>query len=407
MENEKNTKAEEAEVKVEQQEKVVEPKIKIKKKPKKFVEEEPAVIKVDLTKKPKEKVEETKDVAKLDLTEKPKEEVVEEVKEEKVAEVKEDTETPIVEKITDEVVEETKEEEVPTKEEVVEAIEESKQTGVELPENIQKAVAFINETGGSLEDYVSLNTDYSKHDDISLLREYYRKTKGHLDSDEVDFLIQESIPNEDMDDEREIKRKKIALKEQVANAKSHLDGLKSKYYEEIKAGSKLLPEQQKAVEFFNRYTKEAEENQKIAEVQASTFQQKTNEVFNDSFKGFEYNIGEKKFRYNVKNAEQVKSNQSSIDNFVKKFLDKRNTLSDAKGYHKSMFTAMNPDAIANHFYEQGKADALKESIAKSKNVSMDPRQSHANEIKSGIKVRAIPGNSSADFKIKMNRNKFN
>ena len=395
----KETKAEEAEVQT-KQEKVVEPKITVKK-PKKFETKNDEVIKVDLTKKPEEKVEE-QEVTKVNLKEEPKQEVVEEVKEE----VKEE-ETPIVEEIIEEITDEVKEE-APTQQEVVEAVVEAKETGVKLPENIEKVVNFMNETGGSLEDYVSLNTNYDNHDDISLLKEYYKKTKSHLNADEVDFIIQESIPNEDIDDERDIKRKKIALKEQVADAKNHLDGLKSKYYEEIKAGSKLLPEQQKAVEFFSRYTKEAEENQKVAEVQASTFQQKTDEVFNDSFKGFEYSVGEKKFRYNVKNAEHVKNDQSSIDNFVKKFLDKRNTLSDAKGYHKSMFTAMNPDAIANHFYEQGKADAIKDSVAKSKNVSMDPRQSHANAIQSGgVKVRAVPGGTKQDFKIKTNRNKFN
>ena len=391
QEQEQEAKAKEAEVKVEKQEVIAEPKITVKK-PRKFANKESEVIKVDLTKQPEEKVED-QEVTKIDLTEEP------------VVEVKEELEAPIVEEIIEEIIEDVKEE-TPTEKEIVEAVVEAKDTGVKLPDNIEKVVNFMNETGGSLEDYVSLNTDYEKHDDMSLLKEYYKKTKGHLDADEVDFIIQESMPDADIDDEREIKRKKIALKEQVANAKNHLDGLKSKYYEEIKAGSKLLPEQQKAVEFFGRYTKEAEENQKIAEVQSSTFQEKTNEVFNDSFKGFEYNVGEKKFRYNVKNAEQVKSNQSSIDNFVKKFLDKKNTLSDAKGYHKSMFTAMNPDAIANHFYEQGKADAIKSSVAKSKNVNMDPRQSHANDIKSGMKVRAVPS-SNADFKIKMNRNKFN
>ena len=381
-------------------EKVAEPKLKVKKKPKKLVQDEPEVTKIDLSKTAEEAPKEEK--VEAVEAEEPKQEVVEEVKEEEVKEEQKE-ETPVVEEITDEVKEETKED-VPTKEEVMEAVVEKQEQGVELPENIQKAVDFINETGGSLEDYVSLNTDYSNHDDISLLREYYKKTKSHLDSEEVDFLIQESIPNEDMDDEREVKKKKIALKEQVANAKNHLDGLKSKYYEEIKAGSKLTPDQQKAMDFFNRYQKDAEENQKIAEVQASTFQQETDKVFNDSFKGFEYNIGEKKFRFNVKNAKDVKSNQSSIDNFVKKFLDKNNTLSDAKGYHKSIFTAMNPDAIANHFYEQGKADAIKDSVAKSKNVSMDPRQSHSNVIQSGgLKVRAVPGDSSSDFKFKIKR----
>ena len=206
--------------------------------------------------------------------------------------------------------------------------------------------------------------------------------------------------DEESDEERDIKRKKLALKEQVASAKSHLEENKSKYYEDIKAGSKLTSEQQKAIDFFNRYNKETEENSKMIEANTKIFKNKTNEVFNDKFKGFEYSIGDKKFRYNVKNPNDIKESQSDINNFVKKFLDKKNSLSDAKGYHKSLFTANNADAIANHFYEQGKADALKDSIAKSKNVDMQPRQSHKEFEAGGVKYKVL-GDDSSDFKFKI------
>ena len=259
----------------------------------------------------------------------------------------------------------------------------------------------MEETGGTLEDYVKLNQDYTGYGDMEVLREYYKQTKSHLDSDEIEFLIEDSFSyDEDVDEDRDIKKKKIALKEQVASAKSHLDGQKSKYYEEIKAGSKLTPEQQKAMNFFNRYNKESEETKKIADKQSNTFLNKTKEVFNDKFKGFEYNIGEKKYRFNVKNAGEIKDNQSDINNFVKKFLNKDNEMSDAKGYHKSLFTAMNSDAIANHFYEQGKADAMKDSVTKAKNVDMNPRQSHEGFEKGGLKVKVL-GNKSPDFKFKI------
>merc|ERR1711998_20061 len=145
------------------------------------------------------------------------------------------------------------------------------------------------------------------------------------------------------------------------------------YYEEIKGGSRLTQDQQKAVDFFNRYNKETEEVTKVAEKQKSLFQQKTNQVFSDQFKGFEYNVGEKKYRFNVKNTDEIKTTQSDINNFVKKFLNENNEMSDAKGYHKSLFTAMNADTIANHFYQQGKTDALRESMGKAKNIKMDPR----------------------------------
>ena len=307
-------------------------------------------------------------------------------------------ETPVLEEITEEEVKEQTEE---LADEVEEAVAEAQETGQALPENLQKVVDFMEETGGTLEDYVKLNQDFSSYDDMTILREYYKQTKSHLDSEEIEFLIEDSFSfDEDEDEERDIKKKKIALKEQVASAKSHLDGQKSKYYEDIKAGSRLTPEQQKAMNFFNRYNKESEETKKIAEKQTNTFLNKTNQVFNDKFKGFEYNVGEKKYRFNVKNAEEVKTNQGDINNFVKKFLNENNEMSDAKGYHKSLFTAMNPDAIANHFYEQGKADAMKDSVAKAKNVSMSPRQSFSNDNTSGPKVRVLNDDSS-NFKFKI------
>ena len=328
----------------------------------------------------------------------PVEEVVEE-KQEKEEVLEQNAEAPILEEITEEEISEQVEE---IAVEAEKAIAESMETGKELPDNVQKLVDFMEETGGDINDYVKLNQDYSGLDNHSLLKEYYKSTKPHLDNEEIDFLMEDSFAyDEDVDDERDIKRKKLALKEQVAGAKSHLDGLKSKYYEDIKSGSKLTGEQQKAIDFFSRYNKESEENEKIAKSQLDTFQNKTNEVFNDKFKGFEYNIGEKKFRFNVKDVNKTKENQSDISNFVGKFLDKKNQMSDAKGYHKSLYTAMNADSIANHFYEQGKADALKNSVAKSKNISMDPRQQHSGEINTGgIKVRVL-GEDSNDFKFKI------
>ena len=210
--------------------------------------------------------------------------------------------------------------------------------------------------------------------------------------------------DDEADDEKDIRKKKIALKEQVAEAKAYLDRQKSKYYEEIKAGSKLTKEQQKAVDFFNRYNKESEETQKATEAAKSFFTKETDKVFNDNFKGFEYNVGDKKYRFNVKNANEVKSKQSDINNFVKKFLNKDGLMSDAKGYHKSIYTAMNADAVAKHFYEQGKADAMKDSVAKSKNVDMTPRQDHKNFEAGGLKFKVL-GDDSSDFKFKIKKRK--
>ncbi len=303
-------------------------------------------------------------------------------------------EKPLLEEITKEEAEEVVEQ-------VEEAIAEAKETGKPLPENIQKLVDFINETGGDLNDYVKLNQDYSKLDNQDLLYEYYKQTKPHLNNEEINFLMEDQFSyDEENDDEKEIKRKKLALKEQVASAKSHLDGQKSKYYEEIKAGSKLTPEQQKAVDFFNRYNKNEKETNAIK----SDFLNKTDNVFNNNFKGFEYNVGDKRFRFNVSNADEVKNNQSDINNFTKKFLDKNNYIKDINGYHKSLYTAMNADAVAKHFYEQGMADAMKDSVAKAKNVDMNPRQSHGAIEAGGMKFKVL-GDDSASFKFKIKNNK--
>ena len=309
-------------------------------------------------------------------------------------------ETAVLEEITEDS---TKEEIAEVEEQVEEAIAEAEATGNPVPENIQKLMNFMDETGGDLDDYVKLNKDYSNMDNQDLLYEYYKQTKPHLNNEEINFLMEDEFSyDEETDEERDIRRKKLALKEQVANAKSHLDGQKSKYYEDIKAGSKLTGEQQKAIDFFNRYNKESEATQKTVKANSDIFTQKTNNVFNDKFKGFEYNVGDKKYRFNVNNAEEVKNTQSDISNFTKKFLDKNSALTDAKGYHKSLYTAMNADAVAKHFYDQGKADAMKNSIAKAKNVDMNPRQSHGNIETGGLKFKVL-GDNAADFKFKNNK----
>ena len=370
-------------------------------------EQDDGVIKVDLSKPPKTKEDAVSEQSTDEVPVRDESETSGEVQEENEKVVEELTgessdkvqdETPVIEEITDEKVEQKVEELV---EETKEAIAEAQETGKELPENVQKLMDFMEETGGSLEDYVRLNQDYSQYDDMTVLREYYKQTKKHLDDDEISFLMEDSFSyDEEIDEPKEIKKKKIALKEQVASAKAYLDGQKSKYYEEIKAGSRLTQEQQKAVDFFNRYNKESEENQKVVERQTNTFKMKTDNFFNQDFKGFEYNVGDKRYRFNVKNANEIKENQSDINNFVKKFLNKDNEMSDAAGYHKSLFTAMNPDAIAKHFYEQGKADALKNSIAKSKNVDMNPRQSFGEVKTGGLKFKVL-GDDSNDFKFKI------
>ena len=311
--------------------------------------------------------------------------------------------TEVVESAIEEITEEEVVEQVEELAEQVEQAAVEARAGIELPENIQKVVDFMNETNGTLEDYVKLNKNYDDLDESQLLREYYANTKPHLDEEDIDFMMEDNfLYDEDLDDERDIRRKKLARREELAKAKNHLTGLKDKYYQEIKGGARLAPEQKKAVDFFNRYTKENEAATQLAEKQTQTFLNKTESVFNDDFKGFDYQVGDKKFRFKVKDAPTIKETQSDINNFVKKFLDKDNQMSDAAGYHKGLFTAMNADSIANHFYEQGKADAMKTSMSNSKNIQMGARGVHEDvKTSNGWAVRSVDsGGSGSKLKIK-------
>jgi len=336
------------------------------------------------------------DIIKVDLDATVKQE---ETEEENKEEVVEETKEVIEEVVEQPVVEETVEQEPVEEKQVKEVVEEVKQDDLNLPDNIQKLVEFMDETGGSLEDYVNLNRDVSKMDNSDVLDEYYRATKSHLTAEERGFLLEETFGyDEEEDDPKDIKRKKIALKEQVAEARAYLDGQKSKYYKDIKAGSKLTSEQQKAIDFFNRYNKDSEEQEKISQANKKTFLDKTNNLFNDKFKGFEYNVGDKRYRFNVKDVNKVKETQSDLNNFVNKFVGKdKTTIEDTTGYHKSLFTAMNADAIAKHFYEQGKADAVKDRVARDKNINLEPRKTHGEVNVGGVKYRVL-GDSSSDIK---------
>ena len=273
----------------------------------------------------------------------------------------------------------------------------------ELPENVEKLVAFMKETGGTVEDYARLNADYSNVDGEALLIEYYKQSKPHLDSEEIQFVIEDSFKfDEDLDEARDIRKKKLAYKEEVAKAKNYLDSLKDKYYAEIKLRPGVNQEQQKAMDFFNRYNEEQELNK----VNQSRFHDQTNKLLNNEFKGFDFKVGEKKFRYGVKDPIKVADNQKDISTFIKTFLNDKGEVVDTKGYHKALYAARNADTIANHFYEQGKTDAIKNQLAKSKNISTEPRKTQdGNVFIDGFKVKAVSGLDSSKLKIKTR--KFN
>lgn len=329
----------------------------------------------------------------------------EEKQAEVINEVEESSNTPVLEEIIEKEVEQPTKEVEATKEQVEQINEDlDNNPGLNLPENVEDLVKFMNETGGSLEDYVRLNADYASVDDKALLKEYYKSKKKNLTDEEISFLIEDKFDfDEDLDEEVDIKRKKLAFKEEVGDARDFLNGLKDKYYKEVKLGSKLLPEQREAVEFFNRYNEQQKETEKLASTQKERFEQETNKVFNDEFKGFEFNVGEKKYRYNVKDVSSVREQQSDLLNVFGKYIE-NNVLTNGRDYHKSLFAAANPDAIANHFYEQGRADAVKGITAEAKNINMDARKTAGEYVDAGgVKVRVVSGDSGPKLKMKIKR----
>jgi len=387
-------------------------------------DEESQMYKVDLSKPPKQETDAVQEQSTDEVPVRDESETSGEVVEEVQDEAQEpsgesdgdvrdqEEEIPVIEEITDETNETNTTDEAgvvgstevanaaPQQEEILQ--EEETQEPVEYPENIQDLVKFMNDTGGTLEDYVALNKDYEKFEQMDLLHEYYTQSKPHLSTDEIAFLIDDNFSfDEEVDDPKDIKRKKLAFKEEVAQAKNHLENQKANYYKEIKAGSRLTPEAQKAIDFFNRYNEEKEIVQKENKSQRDVFNSKTNNLFNDQFKGFEYKVGEKRYRFNVKNVNEVKETQSDINNFAKRFLDSNNVMNDAAGYHKALFTGMNADAIAQHFYEQGRADAIKQSVKSAKNIKMDPRSGHQEIEAGGIKAKVISGDNLSGLKLKL------
>jgi hypothetical protein len=286
-------------------------------------------------------------------------------------------------------------------------LEEEKIPDVEgrvLPENIDKLVNFMEETGGSVEDYVSLNRDVSKMDNVTLLREFYKNTKPHLDADDVEFLLNKNFAFDgEADDPQEVKAKQLAFKEELFNAQKHFKSSKEKYYADLKLRKQndIPPEQREAIEHYDSYKQQKAES----EVKIERFKQQTDKVFNKDFKGFDFKVGENKYRYKVDNPQKVKEFQYSINNWIGTHLDDKGNVKDVAGYHKSLFAAQNADKIAGHFYEQGRADAIRESAKKAKNINMDPRKDNASMQKTNISgIRAISNDDNPNkLRVKWNK----
>ena len=305
----------------------------------------------------------------------------------------------VIKEIPEPVIKEIIEESKPKEKIEIPAI-----AGPALPENITKLVSFMEETGGTMQDYIRLNTNYDDVDRDVLVKEYYKNTKSHLSADEIDFMLDDKFAfDEEVEEERDIRRKKLAYKEEVAKARKFLEETKDKYYDEIKLSSpKLSGNQQEASDFFNRHKEDQERNTANHE----KFKANTNQLLNNEFEGFDFTLGEKKFRYGVQNPSQVAETQSDIGNFIGKFLGKDGMIEDTAGYHKALYAGANADKMANHFYEQGKADAIRDVVNKSNNTSSSVRKAAPIDGArfGAYKVKSVSGADSTKLKIKKFKN---
>ena len=352
-------------------------------------------INLDELNSPKDAVQESKTekVSVEDETE-DSEEAVEEVQEQAEPEEKN---SPL-ELVTEEEVVEVKSEKPKVDENAAKVNEQPQQPQVELPENVDKLLTFMEETGGTLEDYVNLNRDIAAYDDGQILREYYKQAKP-WDRQDIDEYMEDQFSFDDDDDPREIRSKKRAFKEELFNARKFLEGNKEKYYADLKLRKQqdIPQEYQEAFTHYNEYQQGVELNKQ----QTDAFLQKTNNVFGENFKGFDFQVGDNKYRYKVNNVADTKTQQSDINNFVSKFIGEDGQLSDAKGYHKALFTARNADKLAEHFYEQGRADALRNSAREAKNINMDPRKEGVIKTSTGQKFKVVTGDSSSKLRMKL------
>ena len=266
----------------------------------------------------------------------------------------------------------------------------------ELPEDVSAYLNFKKETGRGIEDFYKLQKDYDTMDDELLLADYYAQTEDGLDAIDIQDLIDDKFSyDEELEDERAIKKIKLAKKRELAKAKKYFNEQKGKYKVPLESSGNGLSDKDK--EDFNAYKSYLEESKTAQEENRKRydwFLKKTDEVFSNEFKGFEFSVGEKSFTYKPGDATELKNVQSDVNNFVNKFMDKNGLISDAEGYHKSLAIAMNPEKFAQFFYDQGVSNAVDNVTKKSKNIDMDIRPASQGVTKDGLKIRAVGDTSS-------------
>jgi hypothetical protein len=278
----------------------------------------------------------------------------------------------------------------------------------DLPEEIVNYLNYKKETGRGLDDFMRLTKDVDGMNEDQLLFEFWKQQKPHLDSDDVDFELNERFSyDEDADDASDVRKRKIAKKEELAKAKEYFNKLKETYKTKVESTKDFIPAEE--LEDFNAYKNnktESQQSQTEATKRSEYFSEKTNELFNEKFEGFEFKLNDKSLKYKPADSIKLKESQSDLNNFVTKHLNEDGYLKDAASYHKSLSLAMHPDSFAKFFYEQGKSDAVNDITKESKNIDMNGiRNATQSASSGGFKVTSVSSGSGSGLRIKSNKNK--
>ena len=271
-----------------------------------------------------------------------------------------------------------------------------------LPEDVAAYMKYKKETGRGFEDFLNLKKDYDTMDPESLLKNYLSVTQEVLDADDIDSLMDDYRYDEDIDDESQIKRVKIAKKKAVAEAKKFFNSQKEKYKVPLESSAPLISNEEKEIyESYKQYTQQAKTIEEENERKRNWFNQKSDEVFSGEFKGFEFNVNDKKITFSPGDASELKKAQSTPANFINKFLDEQGLIRDAAGYHRSLAVAMNPEKFAKFFYEQGQSDATEGTMKSIKNIQMSAnRAPEVTKSTDGMQVKAVNPDSGRSLKIR-------
>ena len=271
-----------------------------------------------------------------------------------------------------------------------------KEANEPLPEDVSAYLKYKKETGRGIEDFYRLQKDYTDMDENSVLANYYASTEEGLDEIDIQDIIEDKFDfDEEIDDPKDIKKIKLAKKRELAKAKKFLNEQKDKYKVPLESsGDGLSADQQENLNAYKSYIDESKSIKEQNEKKYNYFLNKTNEVFNNDFKGFDFKVGENNLTFKPGTADELKNVQKDVTNFINKYMDDKGLIADAKGYHKALSVAMNPDKFAQFFYDQGVSNAVDNVSRKSKNINMDMRQAPQSVSKDGIKIRPV-GNTDS------------